>query len=360
MEETDDVLRLMTIHNAKGLEFPIVVLANFNSDPSNEQTTFLERETGRLHVTTWVGSFKTPGFEGAWDREKEQDAAEDLRTLYVACTRARDHLIVPIVPHVTREPRGLSATLLDFLTSERGAFRYDTGLLNAAGASANSRVKKPGNSAIEPELRRRESWFRERDQTRLGASQGPHIIPASAAKDLAEGPSSEGRYESAPVWAARNEAATVGSALHRVMERIDLENPRDLEALTRAICLDLGAPSRAVEVVDMARNCLASPAVQRAIASRSFKREVPFTVSSVNGVAVGRLDLLFTENGEATIIDFKSDQIETNEIDERVRSYQGQADAYAEGVSASMGLVASRIVFVFAHLGVERPVVPSG
>ena len=128
MEETDDVVRLMTIHNAKGLEFPIVALANFNSDSSHEQSTFLERESGRLNVTTWVGSFKTPGFEEAWEREKEHNAAEDLRTLYVACTRARDHLIVPVVPRANGDPRGLTGALVDFLTEERGCFLYDVGL----------------------------------------------------------------------------------------------------------------------------------------------------------------------------------------------------------------------------------------
>ena len=48
-----------------------------------------------------VGDFATPGWEDAFDREKQLEEAERKRLLYVACTRARDHLIVPVVPRPT-------------------------------------------------------------------------------------------------------------------------------------------------------------------------------------------------------------------------------------------------------------------
>ena len=43
------------------------------------------------------GHFKTPGYDDAWEQEKQYIEAERLRLLYVAATRARDHLIVPCV-----------------------------------------------------------------------------------------------------------------------------------------------------------------------------------------------------------------------------------------------------------------------
>ena len=43
------------------------------------------------------GHFKTPGYDQAWEQEKQYVEAERLRLLYVAATRARDHLIIPCV-----------------------------------------------------------------------------------------------------------------------------------------------------------------------------------------------------------------------------------------------------------------------
>jgi ATP-dependent exoDNAse (exonuclease V) beta subunit len=91
------------VHGAKGLEYPIVALANLSAQNPNhaqpvpcEQQRFLHFRVGAGTVGRH-GHFKTHGYDKAWEREKEQVEAGRRRLLYVGATRAREHLIVPCV-----------------------------------------------------------------------------------------------------------------------------------------------------------------------------------------------------------------------------------------------------------------------
>ena len=75
-EETDDVVRIMTIHGAKGLEYPIVALANLGADNRKSAQPVPREGEHFLHFRVGAGSlgrhghFKTPGYDDAWEQEK--------------------------------------------------------------------------------------------------------------------------------------------------------------------------------------------------------------------------------------------------------------------------------------------------
>ncbi|MBL4596576.1 MAG: double-strand break repair helicase AddA [Robiginitomaculum sp.] len=93
MEEAGSAVRVMTIHGAKGLEAPVVILPDTNSKAGGKTKTGLVEDAG---CWLWVEpqSKKCPAIADWQNRQEVLDAQEHRRLLYVALSRARDHLII--------------------------------------------------------------------------------------------------------------------------------------------------------------------------------------------------------------------------------------------------------------------------
>ena len=94
VEEGTDGVRIMTVHRAKGLEFPVVILVDPTARPTLSEPSRYVDAGKRLWAMPLAGN--TPA-ELAEHRDEvlEQDGEEALRLLYVAATRARELLVVP-------------------------------------------------------------------------------------------------------------------------------------------------------------------------------------------------------------------------------------------------------------------------
>ena len=96
MDESANVVRLMTIHQAKGLEFPVVIIPDLHREPIRREASFiLDRHKG---MTVRIPDGRGQTVRGALFNELRQrnrwrEEFESMRLLYVAATRAEDRLI---------------------------------------------------------------------------------------------------------------------------------------------------------------------------------------------------------------------------------------------------------------------------
>jgi ATP-dependent helicase/nuclease subunit A len=93
-EEASDVVRIMTIHGAKGLEFPVVVLADLSRGLLIPERGLFACDPTRLALGTRLSGEPSLVYRAIDKIRQEADRKESARLLYVAMTRAREHLIL--------------------------------------------------------------------------------------------------------------------------------------------------------------------------------------------------------------------------------------------------------------------------
>jgi ATP-dependent helicase/nuclease subunit A len=162
----------------------------------------------------------------------------------------------------------------------------------------------------------------------------------------------------------RGNATDFGSAVHALLERIELRRTEEIDVMAAAVAEEFGLHNRAGEIAKITRRALDSEAVGRALHSSRVLLEVPFTVALPideaeraglsEGLAEGRIDLLFEEDGAAVIVDFKTDTVTAKEVDERAEHYRNQALVYAWAVREATGMPVREVIFLFARPGIER------
>jgi ATP-dependent helicase/nuclease subunit A len=348
VEEDEDAVRLLTIHKAKGLQFPVVVLANLSQQRSRKTSLVIERG-GTIQFKTGVG-LRTGGFDDAVEFELRREEAESARLLYVAATRAGDILVVPRMPETKRTSRERSYFhLLEAgLRSDNDGRLVERSALSALPPLTGSRRpfrKKPKRGGA----RERERWARMREELVRRAARTEAFVTPSGEEE-------RDMVRPAIVGTGTGEEGRVfGLAFHRLMEMIDPSADGVPDSLARAAAAEFRLPE--VEgLLRVAGLTLSSDLLGEARASGRMYREVPFTFVRDGLVVEGRIDLMYRTDGGWRIVDYKTDDLQPGDIDARFDAYRRQGMIYALAASRLVGEPVESVLFFFVRSGEMRDI----
>jgi ATP-dependent helicase/nuclease subunit A len=320
-------VRLMTLHSAKGLEAPVVFLAEPAAGSGRPRNYCIDRSVepprGYFRVTKRFGEHgeeeiaRPAGWEKMQESEKSFDEAEKVRMLYVGATRARDLLVVSIKKTAAGRAAGAWAALDPFLEE------------NLA-----SRAPAPARQPAGPPLRPAEDIeaFRGRRLDRRERCASPSYAVTSVTAVAHSG-------ADRPFRERTGRGMSWGSVIHRLLEALMRDGSLELRPYAANVLAEEGREpedlEKAIELVESVRS---SALWKRALTARRRMVEVPFalkvpsaSVEEKSGpsetLLTGALDLVFEEDGVWTIVDYKSDTV-TNNLEELVAFYRPQIDHY--------------------------------
>jgi ATP-dependent helicase/nuclease subunit A len=366
LDDDEEAVRVLTIHGAKGLEFPIVFVAGLGSAPVNRPGAYIaDRATGEIAVC--IGSkytnrsFELGATQRLYDQEKRHTAAEYARLLYVATTRARDHLIVSLYA----AKRALSECGARLLVAHGAADHAPQRLQLPREVKSERRAfedlePEPADEVTEEEFKaqrqRMVSSARQRRYTSATAiTRETTDGEADGQKNKADERKEDKADETEP-WARGRGNSRRGRAVHATIQSLPWDASDEIIAsFAKAQAVAEAIPDEAKRVEELVRWVLReSQAAQRARVAQRALREVPFGVLKDGVMLEGFVDLLIETAEGIEIVDWKTDQIGPEQVDERLKEYQTQAGLYVYGIEAATRKKVSAVTYVFASAEVER------
>ncbi|HJM43892.1 MAG TPA: UvrD-helicase domain-containing protein, partial [Nitrospinota bacterium] len=170
-EENINAVKVLTVHKAKGLEFPIVILAGLQAGSRQMASPVRvgrDWTTGRWALQ--IGAVRTPQMAWANERDIRLEEAEERRLFYVAATRARERLVLSAaVRHERGKPAkaegilaGLKEALeIDVREAEAGALPIGDGRISLAHVTSGAQggpIPAPRDEAPMPTEALGKTW----------------------------------------------------------------------------------------------------------------------------------------------------------------------------------------------------------
>ncbi len=305
-EARSDVVRVMTVHGSKGLQAPIVILADATDDPKPRRLTFDMKMANwdKLPVFALGKDERHGAVAAAHDAKERAEREEHWRLLYVAMTRAEELLVVTGITRTADRslPDDNWHSAVDAVMADMGAEWQDAGprwgqkRVHAVHAKTWARAAKdkarPALSPVTVPL-----WARQRAPEE--ARPPRPLAPSALGEDDVASP---------PQGSGRAAAVSRGLLLHALFERLPPVAPdRRREAAMRWLAVQaatLDDASRAA-MVDEVLAVLDDPAHAELFGAGSLA-EVPLSAVVDGMVVAGIVDRLLVTADAVTVIDYKT------------------------------------------------------
>jgi ATP-dependent helicase/nuclease subunit A len=391
-DESLEAVRILSIHKAKGLEYPVVFVPDLGRGVGADHTerevrvAWLRDGGGALAIRLPDGRSNSAWVSHAIETRRHEQA-EEKRVLYVACTRARERLILVNSSLERKAPWRDRLAALGYRIAPGPAFP-PTGVLDEGQVEHRvvGRTIPPRAAAGAPPLERiAAAAVRHRLVVTAAAEKvGPPISWPSGTR--AEDRSEPDETGATPTGAARAGAAGTGAApdgaaarlaglaVHAALETWDRRDDDALlesaRAAVRRLAADTpdpetahgegaGAAAAEAAVADILRPFLRSPLRARLAQIEILGRELPILHRDASGRTwTGACDLLFRDGDRLVVADYKTDTVDGASASAAAATYRAQIDIYREAVRAAFAGREVRGEVWFLRAGVAVPLPP--
>jgi len=389
LSENKNAVQIMTVHKSKGLEFPICIIANstraFNFDST--EIALLDKEYGfscRINDSERAVRYAPLSFKACSAAKRQKLIAEEMRLLYVALTRAKEKIIIPIVrtslddfiiDAVYRDTIGYgAAAVMEYKSWAQWLMFACANTKAMSEAFANSIISgeniTAGNFSVffaddtqQTEQLIESKTFKANEQIvekikKLSEFSYKYSLQSQISSKLSVSEISKGQgevfdFESKPdfMHSEQMTGAQRGTALHTFMQFADYnkasENPeKELDRMvSEGFITD---KQRSVIETDKLKAFFSSPLCSRLLSADAFLREYKF-MTGIDSVEFGGIrdandtvilqgvaDCVIVEGKYATIVDYKTDYVKSEA--ELIERYSMQLSLYKEAIEKLLGL----------------------
>lgn len=358
LNENDDVVRIMTIHKSKGLEFPLVIimeLARSFKMPGDSELLRCDAECGiaikRRDVEDSITGHTICGKALEYKRRREI-CSEEARLLYVAMTRAQERLILIASPRSMTSARsvwelpdgdyatGCARCMLDWigqaikeplLSAQDGLYIAQNGSqwniqVHSAGSFAQQLPKETtfalpptnydpiDNPFYKPEQPKRRFFKLSVTSILRGAAlqinEDETVETKRHALNLDTLPPREPAY----MRADQSKATKRGIATHKVLSMLDFSRPVEPQIEEM---LKLGVLSEEEKELIRIRDVTSfvdSSLGKRIRSAKNIRREWGFKLLDGELIIQGIIDLCFVENDRWVLVDYKTDRCPASDL----------------------------------------------
>ena len=370
-EENLDAVRIMSIHKSKGLEFPIVILAGCQTGIEGRHSAAAEALFDWSTGLTGLRIGAISDLAGLYIAEKTRlrNAEEQKRLLYVAMTRAREHLIISCAPSDRRSSGSFLSMLDDTvnhgITDAEEPKRVSLGAGVVEIEVVSERLTAPGRTKGKSKrVKKTNEWrsfidtWARRDADYEKAQQAAPFVTPTLLKRQEESSTESGSKMNGQFY-RQTPALVVGDLAHRFLQNwqftsdvkeykgqlhdfITLSLPREFASSCREI---------EAELEDIFQAFFRSKVYAELTGARILGREVPLLMPWNGQIMEGVIDLIYEKNGLLYLADYKTDRITKDQLTEGAARYNRQAEIYSRAVKQSLGRELAAFKIIFLRLG---------
>jgi len=337
-KKANDAVSFLTYFKSKGLEFPVVILANLsNALKASPRDYELVKNWRKGEMAVKLAGYRTLNFDEMKESEDLHLDCQENRSLYVAATRARQYLVIPDHRAIDKFNGQYLERLCAALpgTGGNGASRF---MESKWASDFKLEPKEQAKSALEA--------FASLKPCETGIEKGRKEFEKKLAEKIQEArkyvelgaPSEQAVFEARPgsTEAGRAQALAIGTIVHRVIELAGRKDLAFAKKLAQRLARESGTEDSLEKIIPLLETFWKSEFKQKIDSGQAFQ-EARFLIDYQGKIYRGQVDLITRGQDGLHLIDFKTDNISPDQVDAESARYARQMEVYSQALSRIAG-----------------------